>query len=188
MDLEIEFKQEFIEKYSEEDFDEVRNLIEYGLENYKKCICEEGLWEISTQIEKHDSLQYTYYITLINKNNEEEITLEYENGINNGTVLRDYSFEGDRLIPSYRKVDVLKEVKIISRTGFKPPEDMTISEYKRLPLILLDIYKKRNYDNYVTGNNIGVKQYKQDFTDDLRERGLKWKCIYEEIECDVNLI
>lgn len=187
MDLNTEFKNEFIDKYSKEEYKNIEYLILESIDCIEPYNADIDLWEISTQVEKINELQYNYYITLTNKNNN-EITLEVESGINNGTILKNYSFEGKKLIPYCRKIEVLKEIKITSRKDFKIPEGMTIEEYKRLPLTLLDIYKKRNYDNYVTGNTIGTKQYKQDFIDDLRRRGLKWECIYEEIECDINLV
>lgn len=180
MDLIEEFKQEFVNTYSEQEYKEIENCIDYLLEHNESYYDKVGEWKVSCEIEKRKQLQYSLYINL--QKGEDEINIEYENGINNGTVLRAYSMDGSGGVPLSRMVRILDSVKIIKLPDFlEILADNSVYEAE-----LLDIYKKRSYDEYVSG---GIhKEYRQDYINDLKKMGFDWKLIYRDVEVDVNLV
>lgn len=132
--------------------------------------------------EKHNELQYTHYFTITSELMEGEMHIEMENGINNGTVINDISFENN-LKPISRTVEVLKDI-ILDNSFY---EKGSFLERKAQAVLnanknkLFEFHRQNNYDNYVTGGNSKMKM------DDLLSQ-LELKYIYEEVEADVNFV
>lgn len=182
-----------LSRKSEKESSYIENLLIEIIENggYScKTIADKFHCDISFSNEKHNALQYTQYYTITSKLIKGELNLEIENGISNGTQLISYSFEYD-LIPSSRTVEVLKDIVLDeekykgSKFSFKKAE-LIFPRYKSE---ILELYRKQDYDNYVTGGgtNVTNRHYKTEL-DSIRELGLYWTCIYEEIEVDVNFV
>lgn len=192
-----DFKEDFKEKYSKEEFDEVDNLIGESLENSSSHYISGKRWNLSCDIEKIHQLQYTYYIALskeIINSYDEEVSLEFENGIENGTLLRDYNVDGGSTPSDHYTVNVLHDLEIdwdevninsIIRTGKKPLANLVKQMFNYHKDSILEIYKKENYDNYVTGGGTNVTQqaYKGQKAK-YNDMGLYWTLIYKDIEAD----
>ena len=202
MELEQEFREEFIKKYSEKEYEEIGRLLDemwgYDTDKIDQTFTK---WNLSLEKEKHHQLQYTYYINLSKEgiDYDEEVNLEYENGIDTGTVLREYSLDGGGGIPAFREVEVLKDIepdwdkiRIFVNKGNK------ISEIQRNRIMQIFDYHKddilkglhnQNYDDYVTGGGTAKtdKHYK-DKRLQLEARGFYYKTIYETVQADVNLV
>ena len=114
--------------------------------------------------------------------------MTYENGINNGTLLRDFCLDGGGGSPAFREIEVLVDIELDWKE-FKPKGGFSIRDLF-IKENLLEIYKKRNYDAYVTGiqSAFATKEYKDDYINLLKDQGLKWKKIYKTEICDVNLV
>lgn len=132
--------------------------------------------------EKHNELQYTHYFTITSELMDLEMHIEMENGINNGTVINEVSFENN-LISNSRTVEVLKD--IVLDISFY--EKGSLLEKKAKAILdsnkkkLFNFHRQHNYDNYVTGGNSKMKM------DDLLSQ-LELNYIYEEVEADVNFV
>lgn len=137
---------------------------------------------IDESIEKHNSLQYTHYFTITSELMEGEMHIEMENGINNGTEVKNISFDSN-LKPKSRTIEVLKYI-ILDRSFY---EKGSLLEKKAQVILnankskLFEFHRQNNYDNYVTGGNSKMKM------DELLSQ-LELECIYEEIEVDINFI
>lgn len=157
---------------------------------------------ISIDTEKHNQLQYTHYYE-VDFNKEECFFVEIENGINNGTVLISAEW-GISTKKSTKIVEVLKDV-VFDEEAFgkwyekmyqghqKENKEFSIRKGKAIlnsyKSELLDLHRKQNYDNYVTGGgtNKTDKHYQSKF-DKISDLGVFWKYIYEEREVDCNFL
>jgi len=187
-----DFESEFKEKYGEEEFLEVNNLIDGVLDSDTSLYEIDKTWTVSSSIEKIHSLQYTYYINLSKETesgDDEEVNLTFENGINNGTQLLEYSLEGSCDIPNTHEVEVLVDIEIDwshpSYSGKKIRKNVVDAIFKYHKDKILEIYGKQSYDNYVTGGGTGLtdKHYK-DSLEKYHGLGLYWSKIYKTIEAD----
>ena len=132
--------------------------------------------------EKHSSLQYTHYFTITSELMEGEMHMVMENGINNGTVINEISFENS-LKPSSRTFHVLKDIVLDSEyyknnLSLKNKAQIILNANKSK---LFEFHRQNNYDNYVTGGNSKIKM------DELLSQ-LELEYIYEEVEADVNFV
>lgn len=195
MDLINDFKLDFIKKYSEDEYKEVEKLIFLALDYNESFILDDKLWGISTQVEKHNPLQYTYYITLDKE--DDEVTLEIESGINNGTIFLDYSLDGDNFKPLSREIEVLKDIEIdweLTKWELNDGEELSDLLKNKVEFVfarykneILDYLRKESYDNYVTGGgSLLIDKLYKDKKAFWREKGIFYNCIYETIEVDVN--
>jgi hypothetical protein len=130
--------------------------------------------------EKHNALQYTHYFTVTSELMEGEMHIVMENGINNGTVINDVSFEGS-FKPTSRTVEVLKDIILDSsfyeKGSFLEKKAQAVLDANKSKLF--EFHRQNNYDNYVTGGNSKMKR------DDLLSQ-LELEYIYEEVEVDIN--
>jgi hypothetical protein len=172
-----------IEKFQESKYyDDLLNAItENGGEDWsavnKKFHC-----YVDESKEKHNELQYTHYFTITSELMEGEMHIEMENGINNGTVINDISFENN-FKPTSRTVEVLKDI-ILDGSFYEKGSFLEIKAQAVLNANkkkLFEFHRQNNYDNYVTGGNSKMK------IDDLLSQ-LELKYIYEEVEADVNFV
>jgi len=187
MNLEDKFKKDFIEKFSKDEYSELEEMFKMILEDENLAYdSDDFLWNYSVDVEKHNQLQYTYYINFYKEDEDEdcdiEVNVEYENGINNGTLMRGYCLEGGGLMPAHREVRVLSDIE------FNNPKLGETFKDK-----LLEVYKKREYDSCMTGELEGLgflngKGYGKHFIKMLLDKGLKWKLIYTKEKIDINLI
>lgn len=147
---------------------------------------------IDRSIDKIHQLQSIFYYTITSPWINGELNLEVESGINNGTQMNSYSFEGD-VKPDTKTVEVLKDVVLdVERyKSFEAKErGFTIEKGQRLlnehKSSLLKLHKNQSYDNYVTGGgtNVTDKHYANE-AGKLRDLGLYWEYIYEEIEIPI---
>jgi hypothetical protein len=137
---------------------------------------------VDESIEKHNRLQYTHYITVTSELMEGEMHIKIENGINNGTVINDVSFDGS-FKPTSRTVEVLKDI-ILDSSFYEKGSFLQIKAQAVLDANkskLFEFHRQNNYDNYVTGGNSKMKM------DDLLSQ-LELEYIYEEVEADINFV
>ncbi len=200
-----DFKEEFIEKYNTEEYKKVDNMINHALENcnyYDKSYETIDIhpWEISLSIEKHDALNFIYEIGFYNTIDETEPSIAFYTGVDVGCECIHYCLEGSYL-SSTRTVNTLVDViideesivnYIANKTGTNYTLAYVLNQATNLLELhkeaILDIYRKQDYDNYVTGGGTTKtdKHYKK-LKQDLNDKGLFWKCVYEEIEVERNL-
>jgi len=130
MDMEQEFKEEFLELYTEDELDVVYSLIDSCLEDDEKSgvIYHYGTspWTASQYVERQGSLQYTHDITVHRDSDQQRIELVYENGINNGTQLNDYEFismENNQFVITTPKIYIDGTVEMMTiRKKFNTPK------------------------------------------------------------------
>lgn len=163
----------------------LENLIEniiYGLGNDISDIENEYHCKITVFEEKHNQLQYTFYVSITSYLVKGELHLEIEDGINSGTELNSYSFNLP-IEPDQKYSTVLKDV-ILDESYyknvpkyFKAKAQAVLNRDKHL---IFEFERKNSYDNYVTGGN-----------SKLEPKGLWTKLhleyIYEDIEVDSNI-
>lgn len=135
---------------------------------------------IDVSVEKHNQLQFTYYFEC-DYGLDQNLFIEIENGINNGTQINSADWESSTK-PESRTVEVLKDVVLDNS------EYPDLKERRKAQSLLnsnkqkfFDYHRQNNYDNYVTGGNSKLK------ADDPISK-LHVKFIYEEIEADVNFV
>lgn len=187
-----DFKQEFIEKYPNFSFDIIEQMIE-KLENDCFESCNINGFNIYCSTEKIHSLQENVYIHFENENENIDFYLEYENGINNGTQLNNYSFTD--LKPKKRTIEVLKDVKFDYERWRKAfGKDYNEREKSNLESVfesnfksqVLKMIKEQSYDNYVTGGGTNkTDNHYSKFKSELQSKNVYWICIYEDEEVDV---
>lgn len=145
---------------------------------------------IDLRKEKHHELQYTYYYTITSDLVKGELHIEIESGIESGTNVLNVSTSGS-LRPQSRTVEVMTDValdeKRVKEMGYSVLKAQAVFPHYKNEII--DLIRKQGYDNYVTGGgtNKTDRYYKNRF-DEIRSMGLYWKCIYEEIEADINWV
>lgn len=147
-----------------------------------KPIEEKHNCKITLDVEKINSLQYTYYYE-IDFGKEENFFLEIESGINNGTQVNNESW-GFSTKSKTKIVEVLKDIVLDE------------NYYKEMPILLrtkaqavlssnkqklFDFHRQDAYDNYVTGGNSKMK------LNPLLSQ-LRLNYIYEEKEVDKTFI
>ena len=196
------FKEEFIEKYGEDEYKIIDKIINSACEcdyYHKDYIQELENWECSLDIEKLDSLNFNYFINLYNENLNAEIDLTFGFGVDAPNACIEYSFEG--ISEKYRdkEVRILKDI-VLDEEKVKehyrnsqnilkniPNEFLEDTLLRKARLIfdreksnILNLYNKQNYDNYVTGggssktNEFYNKKFKE-----YEDIGLFWDEIYE---------
>ena len=193
-----DFKLDFINKYSEAEYLEVCKLIDKMFDTDSDSFDQSDyLWSLSLSIEKHNALQFTYYVNLSKEAGkyDEEVNITYENGINNGTEIIDYDLGGGGGIPLFRSVEVLDDIK---PDWVRILKGKNVSENRKAQMMLVfNCHKKRiieslhkqNYDNYVTGGGIhAIDDYCRNIKDKLEHHGFYWINVYKTIEADVNLV
>ena len=194
--MEQDFKQDFIEKYTESEFEEVSNLIDEVLSGDKVKILNGGAWTLTQDIEKHNALQYSHYISLSKEGKEfdEEVSLTFENGINNGTVCRDYSLDGSGSVACTKMEEIFIDIEpdwdAIERKYKKKPNKPLIQQiFDCHKPAIMELLGKQSYDNYVTGGGTTItdKHYNEKI-EDWHDKGFYWVRIYENMEVDRNFI
>ena len=186
---EINFKKEFIEKYSEEEYNQNQKIIEL-LFNEPRETYNQGEWFGYCEVEKISQLQATYDIFLYKPTNlgyDEEVNLSIASGIDNNGIIF-YALDGSSL-PYTKTVKVLKDVEL-DWSKYKPNYDITIGEFKgnlsKVKQELIDNYNKYSYDKYVTGvfNFSKESDYESKLLKEMLTDGLKYKYIFEDVEVD----
>lgn len=199
--MERDFENEFIEKYSEDEYKKVEYLLDKCLQSSKTDDLENENWSLSVEIEKIHTLQHTYYITLNNKDDvcdpenecEHEINLTYENGIDNGTELRDYSLDGGGGASLTKMEEVFSDIEmdwdtiLIHRPKASKKIAQAVFDCNKDDIIKL--INKQNYDNYVTGGGTDkTDRYYKDKNNKYHKMGLYWTFVYKETEVNRNFI
>lgn len=124
-DLVKEYEERFNKKFSEEflefidlALDSNENFYKYGENN-----TETEEYEYESSVRKVGDLQYEYEIEIINtKNREETINMVWDNGINNGTELRNYSIYTRELSKEEKQIfknEELKRLKNLNKIQIK---------------------------------------------------------------------
>ena len=135
---------------------------------------------VSVSVEKHNSLQYSYYYE-IDFGNNAVLNVEIENGINNGTVLIHCDWESSTK-PESRTVDILKDI-VIDESKYSDKNLLLKAKaiLRARKSELFDFHRKNSYDNYVTGGNSKLK------LDELLSK-LELIYVYEEVQADINFV
>ena len=185
-----DFEDDFCDTYPDDNFEVISGLIDNLLESSTPQIETAGEWVASSSIEKHDALNFTYYISLSKDDEEDGIELSFYTGIDVGCELVDMSFSGESAQYKPNMASVLDDLEI---DWDKYPD---IKDQRKVWAVfsghkakILDIYNKQNYDNYVTGGGTSVtdRAYKAQL-DKYRDMGLHWKFVYRDIEADRNMV
>lgn len=206
-----EFEDEFREKFSFNELKIVNKLIKSACEatiKHNDYITELEDWNCSLDIEKHNALNFTYYINIYNEKYENiEIDLTFHFGVDASNELSEYSFEGISSKYEDKEVEVLSDLKLneekvkqhfINSNNVldNVPNDFILDNlinkakivFEREKSNILEIYGKMNYDNYVTGGGTSLTKdlYQKKF-DKYHKIGLYWITIYETEIVDRNL-
>ena len=191
----LEFENDFTEKYSKEEFAKVDSIIEQLFDNgFDETKLHSNEWEVNVSVEKINQLQENVFITFTR--NDDEFYLEYENGINNGTQLNDFSFENN-LEPTSKTAEIVDDVVIdkekIQQWNNERQGKEVVINWNRIEMLfekfkpkILKNIKEQNYDNYVTGGGtIKTDSHYKQKENDLESKGVFWIVKYKEIEVDV---
>jgi len=188
LDLYTQLLFEFEKLYPEQDFDYFDHVIEMLAESFDPL--ESDTYQISVTKEKINALQENVFITVTSYFGM-ELSLEFENGINNGTQFNDYSFS-QNLIPKSRTVEVLRDIEFDQERLLRLKPNTSVlkakNNFNRVKKDIIKSLREQSYDNYVTGGgtNVTDKAYREK-QNEFEDMGAYYKCIYEEIEVDVNL-
>jgi hypothetical protein len=190
--LKIELQKEY-----PNDCETILNLVEKALETEKSCLLEDGDWSLSLDVEKEHNLQFYYYMNIskpVKGKDDIEISVSYENGINNGTMMLDYSMEGEGLCSPVKEIRTIVDItpdwkaykKMLERTenpGFLRKKITTVIDNKKD--FILGLCQKQSYDNYVTGGGTCVtdEHYASELNK-LRDKNIFWLPVYDTIEVD----
>jgi hypothetical protein len=152
--------------------------------NYKsevKVLEEKYKCSIGCDIEKHNSLQYTYFYE-VDFGLEDNFFVEIESGINNGTQLNHEEWGVDSK-ETTKTVEVLKDIVLdmdyYEQGSFMAKKAQAVLDANKNKIF--EFHRKNNYDNYVTGGNSKLK------LDPLLSQ-LHLDYIYEGQEVDCNFI
>jgi len=191
-----DFEEDFKENYSDDEFNIIdRLLFELFENNFDEKKVVSGEWDISVSVEKINSLQENIFISFSKDDNN--FSLEYENGINNGTQLNDYSFNSD-LKPLCRIQDILDDI-VLDKEKIQLWQNEKIGkvvdvDWKFAQLFLdkhkteiLKILKNQNYDNYATGGGTNkTDSHYKNLKSKFNDKGLFWIVEYKQVESNVN--
>lgn len=175
----------------------IEDLIDFDPMNDKTdAIDQKYACTLSFEVEKHNTLQYTYFYEVVFV--EGIYNVEIECGINNGTQVNHQAWN-DSTKKSTREVEVVKDV-IFSEKAFNlwyngNEESRDFVRRKAIAIFgnnktkLLKLHKNQNYDDYVTGGgtNIISRFYKDEYRE-LRDKGVFWEYKYETVEADCNFV
>ena len=112
---------------------------------------------INYSVEKINTLQLTYYYE-IDFNKDENLFVEIESGINNGTVLRSVGWGIDTKTNTQIVevlTDIILDADFYEKGSFLERKSQAILTANKEKLF--DFHRKNNYDNYVTGGNSKMK-------------------------------
>lgn len=194
--MEVDFKKEFIWKYGISEFEEVSNLIDDALSESESRILHGKIWTLTLDVEKIHCLQYTHYISLCKEgeDDDEEVSLTFQNGINAGTVCQNYSLDGSGSVSCTKMEDVFVDIEpdwdAIERKYNKKPNKHLIQQiFDYHKPAIMELLGKQNYDNYVTGGGTSMtdKHYNKKI-ESWHDRGFYWKKVYETMEVDRNFV
>lgn len=201
-----DFKEDFISQYPNEDFTKIDEMIDgcfennYYTESYKLKHLDN--WDCYLEIEKHNALNFTYEIYFIKEFEDKdayEISVSFYTGVDVGCECVHYGLEGETL-PSTRTerhlVDIkLDENKVMNFLNSQNKTNIPIQFLLKAEIVLsnfkeyiLDIYRKQDYDNYMTGGGTTkTDEYYKKLKQELNEKGVFWECVYEDVDVDRNL-
>lgn len=175
----------------------ILGLIDKALESEKSCLLSDGEWNLSLDVEKQHSLQFYYYMAISKEvpgSDDIEISVSYENGINNGTQIIDYCLEGGSMCSPTQEIEVIigikpdwDQYKVMleksSNPEFLKRKIEAVIKYREAEI--LKLYKDQNYDNYVTGGGSGITDsHYRNAHKKLHDRNIFWLPVYEVIEAD----
>ncbi len=180
-----------------DDFKVILGLIDKAIESDKSCLVEDGEWSLSLDVEKQHSLQFYYFMSIskpVLNSDDREISVSYENGINNGTQIIDYCLDGSSLCSPTKEINVIVGIKPdwqhyenqlneSDNPEFLRRKIKAVIEYREKQI--LELYKNQNYDNYVTGggSNVTDKYYGDKFAK-LHEQNIWWVKVYKAKKVD----
>lgn len=199
-DLELQLKEELKESYPNEN-EVILSLIDTALESDASCFLEKDGWNLSFDVEKHHSLQFSYYMAIskrVDGSDDIEINVSYENGIDNGTQIIDYCLEGGSVCSLTKEVQVMIGIEpdwtkyevMLSKAQFPEAlKRLIILKIKSEEKNIMEMQGKQNYDNYVTGGGTcKTDDFYKAKADKLKEQKIFWLPVYETIEADRNFV
>jgi hypothetical protein len=151
---------------------------------------------ITCTTEKHNSLQYTYFWE-IDFGLDENLFIEIESGINNGTQINDCNWYRSSPYDITKNIEVLDTIKFSEElfdawyAGSKENKNFVLEKAKIIfnnnKEEILSLYKNKNYDEYVTGGGTYIiNNYYKDKFAKLKNKGVFWECVYKEITVQRN--
>jgi hypothetical protein len=162
-------------------------------------IIENDIFDISCEKEKIHNLQYEYHYHFY-KENKHDICVSIASGIDYNDIT-DYDFEGRSIVDEPLYTDIIDDIEIdwkqvLLHIDVKKKSDLEDYKIKRIEDIfeyhkadILEIYKKENYDNYMTGGGTtATNDYYNQLKNNLHSRGFYWKLIYKTVEVDRRLV
>jgi hypothetical protein len=184
-----DFSEDFIDKYSQEEFEEVEKLILMGIEDRKDG--ELKIWRSCFSREKFDSLNGEILINLSKDGldgYDEEVNLTISDNCDHGNDRVEYCLEGSGLGTDSRTVPVLDDLELdFESMSTKLSKSMCQVIFDGYKPKILEIYNKQNYDNYVTGGGTNrTDNHYKDELDKYRDLGLRWNLVHKDIEVERN--
>lgn len=197
--MDIDFKNEVIEKFSESDFQSIDSYIEKILEDTDDTSETINDWECSVSIEKHDSLNHSYYFEF--KKDDGHICVSYYTGINVGCEMQEYSLDGDSELEKPKSISVFSHLVVdwlpyliqhqksekseLCPNLVRKVENMFTQHKAKIE----DLISKQNYDNYVTGGGtVSTNDFYRNEFNKIRKMGLYWDVIYKDEVVERNFI
>lgn len=196
-----ELREDFANKFSYEEYDNiVDGLIQESLEAEDGQSINAGDWYSHTSECKINALNCYTTVSLkkkfINEKGDEDehnVEIVCEQGINVGCELIDYDVDGDNVSVPKKVYTVITDLKLDLnaiklfevRTGKTVSLKLAELMLEREKDNIMEIYRKRSYDNYVTGGGTNLTdKYYSDKIAEYNNKGLYWDCVTEEVEAD----
>ncbi len=194
--MEDRLKKDLAEAFPHES-EVILRLIDKAIESDKSCLLEDGEWSLSLDVEKEHNLQFYYSMSIskpVPNSDDIEISVSYENGINNGTQIIDYCLDGSSLCSPTKEVNVVtgitpdwerydEQIRASDNPEFLRRKIKAVIESKEKQI--LELYKNQNYDNYVTGGGTNITdKYYNDKIEKLHKANIFWVKIFNTIEAD----
>lgn len=197
--MDIEFKNEVIEKFSESDYQSLDSYIDKILEDLDDTSETINGWECSVSIEKHDALNHSYYFEFMKE--KAHVCVSYYTGINVGCEMQQYSLNGHSELEQAPTASVFSHIEInwllylaqhqktekseLSQNLIKKIENMFRQHKDKIE----DLIRKQSYDNYVTGGGTVTTDnfYRNEF-DKIKNLGLFWDVVYKDEVVERNFV
>lgn len=192
-----DLKQDCISEIGIENFEKVNKILELFDSEPFEDLEQDGI-TVSCSTEKIHQLQENVCVSIYN--DDFEVELLYENGINNGTQLNDYSINPTNaasFTSAKREYEVVTGLELDRdqirmwelRTGRKCSIEKAQILLDNHKSEIMKLIKEQNYDNYVTGGGTNkTDSYYKNKKNELQIRGVFWKVVTKTEETTANFI
>lgn len=173
----------------------INSIIDY-FESEPFCDLEINGLSVSCSVEKINALQENVCVCIYC--DDFEVELMYENGINNGTQLNDYSINPTSSLTEVMReydelIDVVLDEDRLTEWEFETGRKANIEKARILvdnnKHIIMKMLRDQSYDNYVTGGGTNkANSHYASIRKDLENRCVFWRGVYKTHEVKANFI